>query len=232
MKHEDTPEPRAAPAPSRPGSGAKRLDEHGTRALESLSALRLAVNECRRCPLWQPATQGVPGEGAERAPMMLVGEAPGDAEDTAGHPYVGPAGAVLDRALHDAGVDRREVYVTNAVKHFKFEVRGRRRLHVKPAVPEIKACHWWLAEELRLVEPRLVVALGATAARSLLGRAVTVSSMRGTPLPLTARAHLWVTIHPSWLLRLPEEAQRRAEYLRFVAELKDARAWLLGHMPS
>lgn len=204
----------------------------GTRSLSTVEELRDAVNACRRCALWKLATQGVPGEGAAHAPLMMVGEAPGDVEDASGHPFVGPAGAVLDRALQDAGIERDEVFVTNAVKHFKYELRGKRRLHVKPSVAEIRACHWWLAEELRLVDPKLVIALGATAARSLLGKSVTVSHLRGTPMPFTATTHLWVTIHPSYLLRLPEEAQRRAEYGRFVKELKDAHEWLRRQRPS
>jgi uracil-DNA glycosylase family protein len=196
------------------------------RHLNSLSELREAVNACRRCPLWRHATQGVPGEGAERADLMLVGEQPGDSEDTAGHPFVGPAGAILDRALQDAGINRRKVFVTNAVKHFKFEPRGKRRLHAKPNAAEIEACRWWLTEELRLVAPKLIVALGATAARSVLGRTVTVSAVRGIPTPWTRTAHVWVTVHPSFLLRIPDDAQRRTEYSRFVTDLEGAKAWI------
>lgn len=157
---------------------------------------------------------------------MLVGEVPGDAEDLAGHPFVGPAGALLDRALEEAGIERRAVFVTNAVKHFKFEQRGKRRLHVKPTIAEIRACHWWLAEELRLVRPRLVLALGATAARGVLGRSVTIASVRGRPFPLVGDAHAWVTVHPSYLLRIPDEAQRRVEYARFIRDLEEVNAWL------
>jgi DNA polymerase len=157
---------------------------------------------------------------------MLIGEAPGNAEDLRGHPFVGPAGAMLDQALHEAGLDRQEVYVTNSVKHFKFEPRGKRRLHVKPSGQEIEACNWWLAQELRLVAPKLVIALGATAARGVLGRVVTISQLRGSPIALTESRHLWVTIHPSYLLRIPEEGRRRDEYRRFVGELEDARAWI------
>jgi DNA polymerase len=157
---------------------------------------------------------------------MLIGEAPGDSEDLQGHPFVGPAGAVLDRALQDAGLSRQTVYISNAVKHFKFESRGKRRLHIKPAASEIEACSWWLAEELRLVAPKLVMALGGTSARALLGHPVTVSQMRGAPTRLSATTHLWVTIHPSFLLRIPDDAKRRDEYMRFVNELKDAQAWI------
>jgi uracil-DNA glycosylase len=213
------------------GGGRARADHDdegvltGARTLTATSELPEAINQCRRCPLWKTATHGVPGEGQSPNSLMLVGEAPGDLEDLRGHPFVGPAGAMLDRALQNAGLDRRSVYVTNAVKHFKFEQRGKRRLHVKPSAGEIEACNWWLAEELRLVRPRLVIALGATAARALLGQIVTISQMRGTPVSLSPTTHLWVTIHPSLLLRITDEARRRLEFDRFVQELKDARSW-------
>ncbi|HZO21384.1 MAG TPA: UdgX family uracil-DNA binding protein [Steroidobacteraceae bacterium] len=201
----------------------------GARTLASTGELPEAVNQCRRCSLWRTATQGVPGEGKSPNALMLVGEAPGDSEDLQGHPFIGPAGAMLDRALGEAGLDRQSVYVTNAVKHFKFEPRGKRRLHVKPSPSEIEACNWWLVEELRLVGPKLVIALGATAARALLGQVVTISQMRGTPVSLSATTHLWVTIHPSLLLRIPDDVRRRAEFDRFVRELKDARQWVARH---
>ncbi|HVS75987.1 MAG TPA: UdgX family uracil-DNA binding protein [Steroidobacteraceae bacterium] len=201
----------------------------GARTLVSLEELRGAVDACRRCALWRSATQGVPGEGATPSRLMLVGEAPGDSEDLQGHPFVGPAGAILDRALQDAGLGRDSVYITNAVKHFKFELRGKRRLHIKPSAGEIEACHWWLGEELRLVAPKLVMALGGTAARALLGHPVIVSQLRGAPTRLSATSHLWVTIHPSFLLRVPDDAQRRNEYARFVKELRDAVAWIETH---
>ncbi len=194
--------------------------------MNSLSELREAVNACRRCALYKHATQGVPGEGPMRADMMFVGEQPGDSEDLEGNPFVGPAGSILDRALHDAGIARKDVFVSNAVKHFKFEPRGKRRLHMKPNAAEIEACRWWLTEELKFVQPKLVVALGATAARSLLGHTVTVSAMRGLPTPFTPEAHVWVTIHPSYLLRIPDHAQQRGEYARFVQDLEGATAWL------
>ena len=203
----------------------ERGDDIG-RHLNSLEELRDAVNACRRCALYKEATQGVSGEGPAKAEWMLGGEQPGDAEDLEGHPFVGPAGSILDRALHDAGITRKDVFVSNAVKHFKFEPRGKRRLHVKPNASEIEACRWWLTEELKFVQPKLVVALGATAARSLLGHAVTVSSMRGLPTPFTTDAHVWVTVHPSYLLRIPDHAQQRAEYTRFVQDLEGANAWL------
>ncbi|MBW4050593.1 MAG: UdgX family uracil-DNA binding protein [Proteobacteria bacterium] len=201
----------------------------GARTLMSLEELRNAVNECRRCTLWKATTQGVPGEGPSPARLMVVGEAPGDSEDLQGHPFVGPAGAILDRALKDAGLGRDSVYITNAVKHFKFEPRGKRRLHIKPSANEIEACHWWLGEELRLVAPKLVMALGGTAARALLGHPVIVSQLRGAPIRLSATAHLWVTVHPSFLLRVPDDARRRNEYARFVKELNDAVAWIEKH---
>ncbi len=197
--------------------------------LHALSELREAVNHCRRCTLWRAATQGVPGEGAPHAPLMLVGEQPGDSEDLAGHPFVGPAGAILDRALAEASIERRSIYVTNAVKHFKHEQRGKRRLHMKPSITEIAACNGWLIEELRLVRPKLVLALGASAARAVLGRAVTIGSMRGKAVPLDEMTHAWVTIHPSYLLRMPEEAKRHMELDRFTNELKAVRQWLRAH---
>ncbi|TLY63666.1 MAG: UdgX family uracil-DNA binding protein [Gammaproteobacteria bacterium] len=220
------------PEDTEPQGGGKRPQDHtgnnltGARTLSSLQELRAAVNECKRCPLWKAATQGVPGEGLVPSALMLVGEGPGDSEDLRGQPFVGPAGGVLDQALHAAGLDRRSVYISNAVKHFKFESRGKRRLHIKPSTGEIEACRWWLAEELRLVGPKLVMALGATAARAILGQPVTVSQTRGVPTRLSASAHLWVTIHPSLLLRITDEAQRHKEFDRFVQELKDALAWI------
>lgn len=198
----------------------------GTRTVNSLEDLRAAVNACRRCDLYRQATQGVPGEGHLHAKILFVGEAPGDQEDRAGHPFVGPAGAVLDRALQEAEIDRDEVLITNAVKHFKFEQRGKRRLHMKPSIAEIKACHWWFEEELRLATPKMIVALGATGARAVLGKAVTISELRGKPLELTDGRHAWVTVHPSSLLRMPDEAARRAEFLRFVKDLKGVKNWV------
>jgi uracil-DNA glycosylase family protein len=217
----------------RPGEHGRHptseADVEGTalgRHLNALDELRDAVNACRRCSLWRNATQGVPGEGPKHSDLMLVGEQPGDAEDTAGHPFVGPAGAILDRALAQAGIERKSVFVSNAVKHFKFEPRGKRRIHSKPNAGEIEACHWWLDEELKFVQPKLVIALGATAARSVLGHTVTVSAMRGLPTPFKPTTHVWVTVHPSYLLRIPDDAQQRAEYERFVDDLEGAKRWL------
>ncbi len=160
---------------------------------------------------------------------MLVGEQPGDQEDQQGHPFVGPAGAILNRALVEAGITRDDVFVSNAVKHFKFEPRGKRRIHQKPDTSEIEACRWWLTEELKFVQPKLVIALGATAARSVLGHPVTISSMRGLPTPFEKATHAWVTVHPSYLLRIPDEAQQRAEYARFVDDLEGAMKWVKRH---
>ena len=190
--------------------------------VRSLSGLRTAENECRRCPLYKHATQAVPGEGPSRAKVMLVGEQPGDKEDLAGNPFVGPAGRVLDQALADAGIPRNETFVTNAVKHFKFEPRGKRRLHKKPNAYEIERCKWWFEQERAIVKPELVVALGATAARSVIGRAVTIGKVRGEPLSLDDGQRVLITIHPSALLRMQEEAEKRAAYAAFVRDLKVA----------
>ena len=157
---------------------------------------------------------------------MIVGEQPGDQEDLAGRPFVGPAGGVLDAALDEAGIERDQVYVTNAVKHFKHEPRGKRRIHKTPAVSEVSACRWWLDEERRLVKPKLIVTLGATAALGVLGRKVAVSQERGHPIALTDGARALLTVHPSYLLRIPDEAGRTAERKRFVADLRQARAIL------
>jgi uracil-DNA glycosylase family protein len=188
--------------------------------VRSLSALRKAENECRRCPLYKNATQAVPGEGPGHAKVMLVGEQPGDKEDLAGKPFVGPAGRVLDRALADAGIPRDQTFVTNAVKHFKFEPRGKRRLHKKPNAYEIERCKWWLERERAIVKPELIVALGATAARSVMGRAVTIGKVRGEALSLDDGTRVVITVHPSALLRMQEEAEKRAAYAAFVKDLK------------
>jgi DNA polymerase len=190
-----------------------------------LVALRREAEHCRRCPLWRNATQTVFGEGPVGATMMLVGEQPGDREDVVGRPFVGPAGLVLDKALAAAAIERSDVYLTNAVKHFKNELRGKRRLHKKPSTDEIEACRWWLDRELRLVHPRLIVALGATAASALLQKRITIEKVRARPLEAGGNT-VWVTVHPSYLLRIPDEEDRHSAFHRFVSDLKDARRWL------
>lgn len=189
-------------------------------------ALRQEAMACTRCHLHRHATQTVFGEGPMTAPMMFVGEQPGDQEDLAGHPFVGPAGQVFDRALAAAGITRAETYVTNAIKHFKFEPRGRRRIHAKPDAGEIEACRWWIEQEQLLLRPRVTVALGATAARSLFGKVMTIGRERGRAHKLPDGGEAWVTVHPSYLLRLPDEAARETEYARFVDDLRLAHAAL------
>ena len=190
---------------------------------------RKLLDQCRNCPLWQHATQAVPGEGPMSARLMLVGEQPGDQEDLAGKPFVGPAGQLLDRALAAAGIERTEVYVTNAVKHFKYELRGKRRLHKKPAELEIAACHAWYESEVATVRPALIVALGATAVRAVLGRALPILANRGALLEpqggLAASTRVLVTVHPSYLLRVLPET-RDAEYGKFVEDLKIAARYI------
>jgi DNA polymerase len=188
----------------------------------SLSVLRNEASTCRACPLWKDATQTVFGEGPQHASIMLVGEQPGDKEDLAGRPFVGPAGQLLDRALQEAGIDRPKVYVTNAVKHFKFMPRGKFRLHQKPNTSEIKACRPWYERELAAVEPALVVAMGATAAQSVFGKITPINKSRGRLIDLDDRTKALVTVHPSYLLRLPDAAAKAREYDRFVEDLKIA----------
>ena len=188
----------------------------------SLSALREEAAHCRACDLWKHATQTVFGEGPAHAQVMLVGEQPGDKEDLAGHPFVGPAGQMLDRALDDAGVDRNKSYVTNAVKHFKFFPRGKIRLHQKPTTPEIRACRQWYERELALLKPALVVAMGTTAAQCVLGKTTPINRNRGRLIELADGVKALVTVHPSYLLRLPDEEAKAQEYLRFVDDLKIA----------
>jgi DNA polymerase len=170
---------------------------------------REELNECRRCDLWRRATQGVPGQGERRGLIMLVGEQPGNEEDIAGAPFVGPAGRILDRALEQAGVDRGEVYVTNAVKHFKWEPRGKRRLHKKPNAREITACRYWLEREIKALRPRVIVAMGTSALYSLTGKAMTLTAARGKVLPHPSGADLIATLHPSAVLRAPDEDRRK-----------------------
>jgi len=189
-------------------------------AITTLDALREAEALCRRCLLFKDATQVVPGEGPAPARLMLVGEQPGDQEGLQGRPFVGPAGRVLDRAIAEAGIERREVFVTNAVKHFKWEPRGKRRLHKKPSAYEIDRCRWWNDIERAIVRPELTVALGVTAAASLLGRGVTISRVRGTLIEGRGGARVVVTIHPSFVLRIEDEDDKAREYDRFVADLR------------
>jgi len=189
------------------------------KAISSLAALSDAISGCRRCPLYRNATHAVPGEGRANAQLMLVGEQPGNEEDLAGRPFVGPAGRVLDKALREAGLDRRTVFITNAVKHFKFERRGKRRLHKRPNAEEIRICGVWNAWERKLIKPRLTIAMGATAARSVLGRTVKIGSSRGRILS-SPEGDVLVTIHPSLILRIPDAAAKKLAFRDFVRDLK------------
>ena len=190
--------------------------------VRKLAQLRRDAAGCRRCPLWKHGTQTVFGEGDAGAAIMLVGEQPGDAEDLAGQPFVGPAGGLLARALEAAGLTDVPRYVTNAVKHFKWEPRGKRRIHKKPRVSEIAACHYWLEEEIAAVRPRVLVAMGATAARALVGPGVSVVKARGQWLASSSGAAVMVTVHPASILRAPDADGRRAGMAAFVADLKRA----------
>jgi DNA polymerase len=192
----------------------------------SLTRLREEAADCRACHLWKDATQTVFGEGPAHAPVMLVGEQPGDKEDLAGKPFVGPAGQMLDRALKDAGIDRGQTYVTNAVKHFKFVPRGKIRLHQKPNTPEIRACRQWYERELATLNPSLVVAMGTTAAQSVFGKITPINKARGRLIDMGDGRKALVTVHPSYLLRLPDEDAKAREYERFVDDLKIAAAHL------
>jgi uracil-DNA glycosylase family protein len=196
--------------------------EAAATAITSLRELAKAESECTRCPLYKDATQAVPGEGRKHSHLMLVGEQPGDKEDLTGKPFVGPAGRVLDRALAEAGIARADVFVTNAVKHFKHEMRGKRRLHKRPNAYEIDRCKIWLEVERAIIRPTAIVALGATAARSLFGRTVTIAKTRGRMLRLADGTAGFVTIHPSWLLRIEDETDKEQEYRNFVADLRQA----------
>lgn len=189
-------------------------------ARPSLHAFQKAVQTCRGCDLYRNATQAVFGEGPVTARIIMVGEQPGNDEDLQGHPFVGPSGKLLDRALEEAGIDRREVYVSNAVKHFKFEERGKRRIHKKPAMSEIKACRPWLEAEVALIKPEVIVCLGATAAQAILGPAYRLTKERGNFVEHAWAPRVTATIHPSAVLRAPDSAQRHKEYRRFVLDLK------------
>jgi len=188
----------------------------------TIARLRAEAADCRRCDLYKYATQTVFGEGPEDARIVMVGEVPGDQEDLQGHPFVGPAGKLLDRAMQEAGIDRSAVYVTNAVKHFKFERRGKKRIHKTPERPEIEACSWWLDRELAVLKPELIVALGGTAGRAILGRPVKVLSERGK-LSSDARGFkVLLTVHPSMILRIPDETGQRQAFADLVRDLKRA----------
>ena len=190
----------------------------------TLETVRQTAAGCKACDLYLRGTQTVFGEGPKRAAIMLVGEQPGDAEDLAGHPFVGPAGKLLDRALEEAGIDRGRVYLTNVVKHFKWEPRGKRRIHAKPNAGEISACRPWLETEIALLRPRVLVCLGATAAQALLGKAFKVSRQRGAFVDSALAPLVTATVHPSSILRAPDDEARRAEMKRFVADLKKVAA--------
>lgn len=194
---------------------------------KTLPTLRAAVQECKGCDLWKRATQAVFGEGRVGAEVMLVGEQPGDQEDLQGRPFVGPAGKVLDKALAAAGIDRDDVYVTNAVKHFKWEPRGKRRIHKKPNGMQIAACRPWLDAEVEAVKPRIVVCLGATAAQALLGRDFRVTQERGKVLTFGALP-IVATVHPSSILRAPDDETRHAEMARFIDDLRIVAARISG----
>ena len=195
----------------------------GANVAASWKALRDEAMGCTRCPLYRDATQTVFGEGPLDAKLMFVGEQPGDQEDLAGKPFIGPAGQMFDEALGKAGIDRERVYVTNAVKHFKYEQRGKRRIHSKPNAGEIQACRWWYGQERELIRPAVTVALGATAARQMLGKAVTISGTRGVAHRLDDGSEGWVTVHPSFLLRMPDRDAAEAEFGRFIDDLKRVR---------
>ncbi|RJT42495.1 uracil-DNA glycosylase [Mesorhizobium waimense] len=201
-------------------AGHRPRAELGEDNAGSIGGLREAAESCRRCPLWRDATQTVFGEGPQSAEVIFVGEQPGDQEDLAGKPFVGPAGKIFDVILNDAGVDRQKTYVTNAVKHFKFEPRGKRRIHSKPNAGEVQACRWWLDREIGLIKPDVVVALGATAAQSLLGKAVPVTKMRGQVIERDDGLRVFITIHPSFILRIREAADKDAERGRFLQDMK------------
>lgn len=189
----------------------------------SIPKVRTIARSCKACDLYKRGTQTVFGEGPARADVMLVGEQPGDAEDLAGHPFVGPAGKLLDKALAQAGIDRTRVYVTNVVKHFKWEPRGKRRIHAKPNAKEIGACRPWLDTEIALVRPRVIVCLGATAAQALLGRGFKVTQERGTFVESPLAPKVTATVHPSSILRAPDDESRRQEMQEFIADLKKVR---------
>jgi len=193
---------------------------------QTLPALRAAAAGCKACDLWKQGTQTVFGEGPQTARVIMVGEQPGDKEDLAGRPFVGPAGAILDKALAEAGIERQDVYVTNIVKHFKWEPRGKRRIHKKPNALEISACRPWLEAEIKSVKPRIIVLLGATAAQGMLGSKFRVTQHRGEWLTSALAPNVMATVHPSSILRAPDEDARHEEMLKFIADLKKVAAML------
>jgi DNA polymerase len=203
---------------------AERAIAPGGNLRASWEALLKDARKCTRCDLYKHATQTVFGEGPLDASIMFVGEQPGDQEDIAGRPFVGPAGQLFDAALEKAGIDRSTVYVTNAVKHFKFEQRGKKRIHSKPGAGEIEACRWWVEHERELIRPPVTVALGATAANSLFGKTMAIGKNRGVPMQLNDGSECWITVHPSFLLRIPEEDRRHEERQLFVRDLKRIKA--------
>src|SRR3954451_8433905 len=203
---------------------AERAVAPGGNLRASWEALLKDARKCTRCDLYKHATQAVFGEGPLDASIMFVGEQPGDQEDLVGRPFVGPAGQLFDAALEKAGIDRSTVYVTNAVKHFKFVLRGKRRIHNKPDAGEITACRWWIEHERELLRPLVTVALGATAAHSLFGKAMAIGRNRGVPLKLPDDSECWITVHPSFLLRIPEEERKLQEKKLFLRDLKRIKA--------
>ncbi len=186
----------------------------------TLSLLKTVAADCKACDLWKKGTQTVFGEGARRADVLFVGEQPGNKEDLNGRPFVGPAGKLFDNALEQAGIDRKQTYVTNVVKHFKWEPRGKRRIHKKPNAVEIAACRPWLEAEIALIKPEVIVALGATAAQALLGPQFRVTKQRGQFIESTLAPYVMATVHPSSILRAPDDETRRLEYRRFIDDLK------------
>ena len=211
---------RAAGSPDDANPGAARTAAPFVPDTTSVRTLSAAAHECRGCDLYKTATQVVFGAGPKKARVMFVGEQPGDQEDRQGEPFVGPAGALLDKALNDAGIPRDAVYVTNAVKHFKWEPRGKRRIHKKPRASEIKACRPWLEAELRAIKPAVIVCLGATAAQSVFGSQFKLMQQRGRMLPSTLAPQAVATIHPSAVLRAPDSEGRKEAYEMLVADLK------------
>lgn len=207
--------------PLKPASAANLIPER-----PSLLKLRLAVQHCQSCDLYRFATQAVFGEGPPHASIVFIGEEPGNDEDIQGHPFVGPAGKLLDRAFTDAGIQRSDVYLTNVIKHFKFEQRGKRRLHKKPRASEIEACQPWLEAELLLIKPKIVVCLGATAAQALLGATFRLTQHRGKFFEHAQAQCVTATVHPSSILRAPDAQQRHAQYSEFVQDLKNIQSQL------